>query len=257
MAILQFILPFIAVSIVVIATIANFTGTIKKFRKGDPATLSLVLVTMLMAAYGVERYVNYTQLEQKLSSIESRLSFVVGGRLINNNKEIYESAAKLFDTFEGRIRAVVVSAGPKVPQTFVDKVAQKLKERKELGFPIKYEVVLVLSPDQVADLDRFEKANNDRINFYNQYGVAEAISLYVLESNTFANFDVLIVDRKHAHFGFTVSRGEEKLESAILYENQPQLSQSLTDWFDGAVLPKAKPWNEWLKEQRVKRQKAA
>jgi hypothetical protein len=251
---LQFILPFLVVIVVIIATLANFSGTIKKLREGDAATLSLVLITVLMIAYGVERYVNYTQLDERLSNLETQLSTAVGGRLVN--KKIYDSAATLLDTFENKIRTVVVTAGPKTPPSFAENVAQKLKERKKLGYAVKYEIVLVLSANQVVDLDHFEKANNDRIGLFNTYGVADAIALFVLESNTAANFDVMIVDRNHVYLGYSLSRGIDKLESAILFENQPQLAQSLADWFDGAVLSKSVPWKEWIKEQRAKREKA-
>jgi Flp pilus assembly pilin Flp len=257
LSMLQWILPLLVALIVIVAMFANFSGTITKFRQGDAATLSLVLISILMVAYGVERYVNSTQLDQRLTNIESKLSTAVGGQFINNSNDIYVSAAKLLDEFEGRIRTIVVTTVPKAPDSFAERIAQKLKERRDKGFPIKYDVVLILSAEQVRDLDKFEKATNDRISYFDQYGVADAINLNILETNTTANFDVFIVDRKSVHIGYSLSKDGRKSDNGIIYENQPQLASSLADWFDSSVLPLAKPWKEWVKEQRNKRKAAA
>jgi hypothetical protein len=254
---LQWLLPSLGAFIAIIAFFANFSGTVKKFREGDPATLTFILATILLAAYGFERYVNATQLDQRLSGIEKQLSTVVGGQFANNYNDIYRSAAKICGTLEGKLRVIVASAGPKAPVYFAETVAQRLKERKEAGYPISFEAVLVLNTALIADLDALQKAMRDRSALYEKYGVKDIVHVYVIEANPILNFDVLVVDRNHAQIGFSMQKEGKTLESAIMFENQPKIASDFADWFDGFVLPKAKRWEEWLMEERSRRKKPA
>jgi hypothetical protein len=62
--------------------------------------------------------------------------------------------------------------------------------------------------------------------------------------------------RKHIHIGFTSNKYGQRLDNGIELENQLQIASSLADWFDGTILPMAKPVEEWLKEQRKKRRRS-
>ncbi|HEX8141426.1 MAG TPA: hypothetical protein VF553_02455 [Pyrinomonadaceae bacterium] len=257
---LQWALPFLAFVIAIVAFIANFKDTIRKFKDGDSATILLVLVTFLCASLGVERFVNADQIDKRLSSTESKLSDIevrvsspLGGRLLNNYNEIYRSGAKLCSLADEQIRAVVVSPGPKAPPYFIDAVIQRLKERKQAGYAVKYYVVLVLDDNQITDLASLEKSNNERLALFERNGIRDSIKLFVLDAKPPLIFDLLVVDRKHVNIGITPTKEGKSLENAIIFENQPQMASKMADWFDGYILQIAKPYEEWLKEQQSKR----
>jgi hypothetical protein len=84
---LQGLVPLFAASIVFILLAAKFRGTFQKFRDGDASTITLALVTVLCASYGVERLVNASRLDQRLTSIEEQISKSSGVRLLDNYNE--------------------------------------------------------------------------------------------------------------------------------------------------------------------------
>lgn len=253
MHLLQGIIPLLAALTVCILLAAKFSGTIKKFYEGDASTITLTLVTVLCAAYGVERRVSAAQLDKRLSDIEEHISKSPGARLLDNNNDIYRAATSIAGTADLRIRAMIVSTGPKAPSSFAETIARRLKEKLDAGYSASYDTVLVLNSKQIIDLGVLEKANNARLAIYKKYGVKERVHVYVIDTEyptTF--FDVMVVDRKHIHIGFTSNKDGKTLDNGIEFVNQSHTASSLADWYDTSILPIAKPLDEWLKERRAK-----
>jgi hypothetical protein len=248
---LEWLLPFLGAAIAISAFLLNFRKSIDKFRKGDSTTILLGLVTLLSVAFGVERLVSAEQLGRQLSTIEKQLTTIAGGRFLDNYNEVYNAGTKICSTADQHIKAIVTS-GPKAPNYFIEAIAERLKDRKKAGYNTTFQIVLVVDSQQ-TDLDSFEKKNAERLAVFDKYGVKDSIAVYVLDSKPTLSFDVLIVDRKHVNIGITSSKEGKKVESAIVFENQAALASAYDEWFDNSILPLAKPLEQWVNEQRTKR----
>lgn len=229
--VLQWLLPFTACAMGFVSLLVNFRGTLQKIYEGDVLLVTLVLVTFLCGAYGVERLAHAGQ----LGALHTALTNVSGARVLYTREEVYAAAERFIQTAEKRIRVVLLGSRPRTPDEVLDAIVGRLKEKKDL----RYEGVYVLRcragvteypNEHIAFFKKLKKANViDRCTFRT-----------VMNENPVA-FDALIIDEKHVGIGFTRTEKEKDLQSAIGFQNQPDVARLFAGWFDYVLRGAAEP----------------
>lgn len=209
----QYILPFLAALIAILVLLFHIKQHWEQISRGDLTPLLVVLISLLCTAYGVERLVyldNYSRLLSRLDQVlaqQPRVTFT------DDVRDIWSGISTVMLSVEHTIRTVQSGDRPnRLPDQFKDlpeKIAARLTEQQERFGDVRYRIVLVFegakkTPEQLADL---EKANRDRLEFYNKKGLAGKVELRVFDHETLTKFDILIVDEKHVNIGFDTSAG--------------------------------------------------
>ncbi|HTE16909.1 MAG TPA: hypothetical protein VK689_00840 [Armatimonadota bacterium] len=184
--------------------------------------------------------------KQRLEHIQSLLERSSFGQFLDGKKLIYDAAIRLCRSTNKHIRTVVTTAGPKAPDEFAEAVARTLQERRQAGSEVVFDAVIVLNPDQITDMNLFQRANAERFKVYEKYDVKDCVHLYVIEAKLPINFDALVVDSKHVILGFSTFKGAEKLDTGLLFENRPQLAEDMARWFEKNILPNAERYDDWV-----------
>lgn len=225
----------------------------------------LGVVSFLLLSIGLERRTWLEKVYQKSQDIDAQLTKVqdqmerlvqvssrsIGTRYLHNAKEVYDTVARLFPQAQQHVRVVnTVVSGPKTPVELIHSIAETLKLRKNIGNPIRYDVVIALDPSNISS--DFVQSMQDRAKIFKDNGVFDCYSAYILESKIHNFFDVLIIDNTHLGIGITRHERALDLSGAILFENQPEVSSQLAIWFDRVIIPHSVPFEEWSKKPRLK-----
>jgi hypothetical protein len=256
----QYILPFLAALIGIAVFSLHIKQHWKRISDGDMAPLLVVLISLLCTAYGVERLVyseNYAKLLNRLDQAltqQQRVTFT------DDLRDIWSGIAEEMLSVDHTIRTVQSGDRPnRLPSQFKDlpdKIAARLTEQQGRFGDVRYRIVLVFegakkTAEQLADL---EKANRERLDFYKSRGLEGNVELRVFDHETLTKFDILIIDEKHVNIGFDTSAGNVpgnvEIQNTMLWENQPALASKLARWFDETVWRQAKPFNDWINEQK-------
>jgi hypothetical protein len=208
----------------------------------DRLSVILTMLSTLLSAYGIERYIWSRRNSQRLASIERTLAEASGGRYLMGEDEIYGSMFRLCTEMVREMRVVVVTTRPRAPSWWINGVADRLRQTKDMVNPAKFEVVLALDFDK-APADLCERIDA-RMRMYEAKDVRDLVSYNLLDVKAPVGLDVYVWDRKHAAIAFTRLRQVQQVQGAILFENQPSIAADLSDWFD-AVLKSSIPYSDW------------
>jgi hypothetical protein len=133
---------------------------------------------------------------------------------------------------------------PKAPLIFIEAVARRLREVKDIGGPLNFQVVFAveLASIQTDFCDKID----ERLKEFEKKNVAELVHLRLLDTNDRVGFDVLIVDEISAEICFpTTMAAETGLQKGIHFDQQPSLCHDLSTWFNSRVWDTAINYSEW------------
>lgn len=226
-------------------------------KSNDPlhgVPLLIFLISVVLTAYGVERLSHANQVKERLDKLANAfddmrvtVSRAVGGQRLVGKHEIYLSPNRLWGKTEHRLRNVIAANGPKSPEEYPKLVAARLRERKEAGHPVRFDVVMVMDPKLISP-DAFRVKNDARLQLYDRYGFKGCVHLHILETEHPINFDVSIIDNRHAYIGFTLFDEHQPLSTAVEFADQPELASDLASWYDNVILKHAVPYEQWLRK---------
>jgi hypothetical protein len=253
---LQYILPLLGAGIGILVFLLGIRDNWAKIRGGDALPILVILISLLCTAYGVERLTYSTEIDQ----IRQRLDKVPAASFLSTRPEIWSSIRRLMLGVDQTVRAVEAADRPTdVPQQYEnlpDEFRTRLASQKgQLGGAVKYRVVLVFEYPKHSDgLATIEQAIEQKMDAYKKAGLEDVLELRVFEREPLAKFDVTIIDTQHVIIGFDTAQGKSmtnvEIQNVMIWENQPAMAQKFASWFDNTVWPKAKPYREWLIEQK-------
>ena len=205
----------------------------------------LSLVGIVALSLGIERVAYFYKLSSHLDRVERLLSSQSGGRVLTGRNEIYSTATQSLAHARNSIRAVVSGKIPKAPAAFGEAVARRVREAKESGNPLYFEVVFAVD---FANLpEKFREGVAKGLAVFERHGVAEFIRLRILNTNHHITFDVLLVDEDHAILSYPLIGGLSDVQAGIFFENQPVLCKDLSRWFEQRVRDASIDYRTWAR----------
>lgn len=205
----------------------------------DIAILSVLGIVSF--TLGVERLTTFRQIEHDFESVKKLILSTAASRELQGNQEIYAEGARLVQKANYHLRTIVFSTGPKAPDSFVSAVIKRMKEVKEQGHYLQYEVILAFNLETLPK--DFWAKNDKRINdYYKKAGVRDQLAIYLLDVKHPIGLDVLIVDEQHVTLGFPTVEKISSLQSGLSFENQPELAKKFSGWYDQVLLRSAVPY---------------
>ena len=210
----------------------------------SPTLIILLTVGILSLSLGLERVHRFKRLDQQLNMFTNLLTSLSGCQQLIGQNDVYGTATRLCSTVQNQIRALVIGRSSKAPTGFAETISKKLRETKQAGIPIKYEIVLIIDFEKIPS--DFHEGINRRLATYKKFGVSDLASIYILDVKPSIGFDMFIVDRRHVIIGMTMLAGVNSLQGGLLFENQHSIASALTDWYDQNLIRSAIPFEKWI-----------
>lgn len=202
-----------------------------------PDAILLLMLSLLSASIGLERAMVTNRQTRTLETVEKALARSPDTKQVEGKDAIYKCGIRLVDTMESRIRSIVVADGNKAPVDFSQSAAARLNELDRQGKPARFDVVLMLDKEMTPD-DLLHRLRTRHQQYVNR-GVGHLVAVHVLYQDHPVGMDYLIIDRRHVSVAFTPTAGTEKLMTALVFEDQPEVAGQFAEWFDQRVLPGA------------------
>lgn len=227
---------------------ADFVGLDTRLLTSKNST-SLVLVTvgLLATSLGLERVGRFRRYEQQIEHLKMLMTRSRGGQQLKGTEEIYRSLTRLIFTARGRIRSFVLGSSTKTPNDWPESVANRLREMKKTGVSVKYEAVIAVDFDKLPS--DFQYGIDSRFEIYERNNVKELVSLHLLDLKPPFGLDILIIDRDHVVIAFSHFAGVDRLLTAVLFENQPEIAEEFASWFDQIALRSSMPYEVWIQKK--------
>lgn len=203
----------------------------------EPAAISLLLLSLISTAIGLERATTGRRANATLDAVEEFLLRSPTMRRIDGRSAIYKDGMRLVSEAQSRIRSFQIAAGVKAPPEFGRAVASRLRELDRQGKPARLDVVIVIDKSLLPP--DFESTMRARYQIYEGLGVGHLVAVHLLDQAHPVGMDYLIIDRRHVTVSFTPTAGTHMLMTSIIFEDQPDIANQFAEWFDQKVLPAA------------------
>lgn len=223
--------------------VSDIFGLEHHFVEKKPIGVLVSIVGLIAFSLGLERAIHQRKLFSHLDHVEKLLASRVGGRLLRGMPEIYSAAIQPVSQARRSLRAIIYGKSPKAPPSFGDAVSRRLRETKDSGNPIYFEVIFAICIDELPK--DFCEGVEGRFKVFTKRSVADQVHLRVLNCNDRVGFDVLIVDDEHVFLSFPVIHGVADVQTAIFFEGQPELCRELVSWFDHRLKVDSEDYWEW------------
>lgn len=236
------------------AAVAGFAFLLRDLAgRGDSRgreLLTIFLLSSLAGAIGIEGITTQRALRERVEMLDLSIQRSSSVTRLQGNDEVFGSAMRLIDSAKRRIRSLIFVRGPvsKAPDAFVDRVATKLAGLKAAGTPGRFDLILVLDGDHPPE--GFVEATKERLARYAVLGVTPYMGVHVLSQTPPIGLDLLAVDITSVNLGLASIPKNNTLPTALSFEQDPEITRELVEWFDNIILPKAVPFDEWLESIR-------
>lgn len=226
-----------------VITISDIFGLEYHLSERHAISALISLVGIIALSLGLERAIHQRKLSSHLEYVRKLLASQVGGRLLHGMPEIYAAAIRPVSQAQKSIRAVIYGKSPKAPESFAEAVSRRLRETKDAGNPISFEIIFGVRLDELNS--DFRDGVENRLKVYSKKSVADQVQLRILDCDGRVGFDALIIDEEHAFLSFPVIHGHTDVQTSIFFENQPTLCGKLAYWFDHHLEPASKDYWKW------------
>jgi hypothetical protein len=170
------------------------------------------------------------------------LSATIGSQL-RGYDVIYTAGTDLCKRADRSIKTLTLAQSMKAPPSFFDTLLKRLVYAKSIRKPVAYDAALALDLSQPNEvLLHRGLAWQRRLE---DSGVADCATLYIFDMRPPVGFELLVVDEMHAIIGFTMLHKEADLQTALLFEDSPEVARDFSDWLQRLVFPKSVLLREW------------
>lgn len=225
--------------------LSDIFGLEHHFAGKNPIGVLVSIVGLIALSLGLERAIYQRKLSSHLEHVEKLLASQVGGRLLRGMPEIYSAAIQPVSQARRSLRTIIYGKSPKAPPEFGEAVARRLKETKDSGNPIYFEVIFAVCFEQLPK--DFRDGVESRFKVFTKRAVSDQVRLRVLNCNDRVGFDVLIIDEEHLFLSFPVIQAGANVQTSIFFENQPHLCRDLVSWFDQRLKNSSEDYWAWSK----------
>jgi len=201
-----------------------------KWLKG-PLPITLITVSSLALAVGLERISRFKAIDRRLSIIEQAL-LEKPIKFTNNYHKLYRTAIDLVDLAQEEIRVLasymIYDPSPDYYQEFF---IGKLKQSKQKNNPIYADIVIGVKSDLDQDVEYAHKRIGEFEEKLARADVRDLVNIHIVDLPW--GFDLLIVDKYHLSISFPFPR-EKTMERKgnIAFTDRPKIVGELATWFD-------------------------
>lgn len=211
--------------IVLLFDIANLLFGIKGF---DINSVILFLLSLLCIAFVIERLKKIDKIDNKLDSIEKAVSGVAGLKIIYDPQEVDKKSEEVVQKTQRYIRSASLSYGTpegtniNITNRFAEIAIAVLKKSKQREKPIEYKNVV-----------RKERNVQPKYEKFREHDVGTQIRIRKIES--FANFNLLIIDKNYLILAFPESSIDERFRTCIFVEHDEKFIGGMIEWFENHI----------------------
>lgn len=201
----------------------------------DRQALILVAVSLMALDLGMERLIFLDGIDGKIDNLSSQLNRVVTAQHLPNKKMAYDVGLDAQRSAKKIIR--LTSSGSKSTKAYREEQARLLRGGGSSGAgPIELRILIhKLTPERKCRLSK-------KIKELQKEGVDHMVT--VRSTNEFSRgFDVLIVDNRHAVFGFPENVKNPSFSQGLYLPENSEFVSGLVEWFDNYLWEEAKEVN--------------
>jgi hypothetical protein len=197
-------------------------------------------IGLLCIIIGLERALDIGRIDKTLerqldtlNSIDNHISQYRQYKLLENYHDIYNISLQLIEKASSNIRSVVYANSPKAPDSWNEKVAELLKSKADAGFPVQFDIVICINPEDMND--NFINSTERRFQIYKDRGADIYFHRYIQYMEKTIGQDCLIIDEKYLIISFPTILSN-KTQKAIFFENQHDTVRQFINWFNSYAM---------------------
>ena len=175
----------------------DFTNGPWNWLKG-PLPIVLLITATLSLSLGIERFVRFNKMDQRIHNLELLMEQAIGGRFLGNRIEVYQTAEWLLNDVNTKIRVTILAKMEQPsPKSYTDTFVNILKQSKKSSTPIL--VDMVIYGDFHEDKKEIQRIVKVLFMSLKQKGVKDLVKVYVADIAWGVDFLILNTNQVDNH----------------------------------------------------------